>query len=131
MPNVDDHGLEVLKKAARNLDPVPKKDYAIQTILVGDESVGGGIYTPTILNFSIPTKDIEVELSLPVGCKAFVLRPRKNSRLRIAYTAGGTTSSWASVPLGGYWVENKRLSSNKVFVQSSKDNNTIEIVAYT
>lgn len=36
MPNVDDHGLEVLKKAARNLSPTPKKDYALQTLLVNE-----------------------------------------------------------------------------------------------
>ena len=32
MPNVDDHGLEVLKKAAQNLDPAPKKNYALQVL---------------------------------------------------------------------------------------------------
>jgi hypothetical protein len=32
MGNVDDHGLEVLKKAAQNLDPTSKKDYALQTL---------------------------------------------------------------------------------------------------
>lgn len=32
MPNVDDHGLEVLKKAAQNLDPVKKRDYALQVV---------------------------------------------------------------------------------------------------
>lgn len=39
MPNVDDHGLEVLKKAARNLSPTPKKDYAIQNLLVSEDGV--------------------------------------------------------------------------------------------
>lgn len=32
MANVDDHGLEVLKKAAINLDPTKKRDYALQTV---------------------------------------------------------------------------------------------------
>lgn len=31
MPNVDDHGLEVLKKAARNIGDTPKTDYGLQT----------------------------------------------------------------------------------------------------
>lgn len=30
MANVDDHGLEVLKKAAVNLDPTSKRNYALQ-----------------------------------------------------------------------------------------------------
>lgn len=35
MPNVDDHGLEVLKKAAVNLDPVSKRNYALQVVPAG------------------------------------------------------------------------------------------------
>ncbi len=42
MPNVDDHGLEVLKKAARNLDPTSKRNYALQVYIVGEEGVSGG-----------------------------------------------------------------------------------------
>ncbi len=33
MPNVDDHGLEVLKKAAVDIGVKPKTDYALQTVL--------------------------------------------------------------------------------------------------
>lgn len=45
MPNVDDHGLEVLKKAARNIGAKPKQDYALQVIVVSEDGVasGGGI----------------------------------------------------------------------------------------
>lgn len=131
MPNVDDHGLEVLKKAARNLDPTPKKDYALQVIVVADESTGGGApLSTTIINHSIPVKDVEHQINLPANCKAFLLRPRKNSRLKLSYDLGGTNTLFVTVPLGGYWVENKALQSASVFVQSSVDNNVIELVAY-
>lgn len=42
MPNVDDHGLEVLKKAARNIGAKPKQDYALQVIVVSQDGVNGG-----------------------------------------------------------------------------------------
>lgn len=42
MPNVDDHGLEVLKKAARNIGAKPKQDYALQVIIVSEDGVSGG-----------------------------------------------------------------------------------------
>lgn len=130
MPNVDDHGLEVLKKAARNLDPIPKKDYALQVILVKDESAGGGAFTPQVQNIPIPDKDVEVEIELPIEFKAFVLKARKVSRLRLAFGIGGTNAEWVSIPKGGVWVENKKLQSNKIFVQSNIDDNTIEVVSY-
>lgn len=130
MPNVDDHGLEVLKKAARNIDVVPKKDYALQVILVKDESVGGGIYTPEIKNVPLPTMDTEVEINLTADHKGFVLRSRKVARLRLAFVSGGTSIEWVTIPLGGYYVENKKIIGNKIFVQSNKDNTTLEVVIY-
>jgi hypothetical protein len=42
MPNVDDHGLEVLKKAARNIGATPKSDYALQVIVVSEDGVSTG-----------------------------------------------------------------------------------------
>lgn len=39
MPNVDDHGLEVLKKAAVNIGATPKTDYALQTVLANKFAV--------------------------------------------------------------------------------------------
>lgn len=130
MPNVDDHGLEVLKKAARNIDPVPKKDYALQVILVKDESAGGGTYAPEIQNVDLPTMNTEVEIDLTADHKGFILRSRKVARLRLAFVANGTNDKWVTIPLGGYYVENKKILGNKIFVQSNKDNTTLEVVIY-
>lgn len=131
MPNVDDHGLEVLKKAARNIDVIPKKDYALQVILVKDESGGTTPFTPQILNVEIPDADTEYEIDLPEDCKMFVLRARKISRLRLAYAAGDTDTAWVTIPRGGYWVEEKRLMGKNVYIQSNIGDNLIEVVAYT
>lgn len=130
MPNVDDHGLEVLKKAARNIGAIPKRDYALQVILVQDESGGTTEFSPTILNVSIPLQDTEVEIDLPEDCKYFILKARKTSRLRLSYVAGGTDIEWVTIPRGGYWVEEKRLLGKNVYIQSNIDNNLIEVIAY-
>ena len=130
MPNVDDHGLEVLKKAARNIDPVPKRDYALQVILVKDESTGDGVYIPDIINHNIAVKDVEETISLPVGYKAFILRPRRNCRLKLAFTTNGTNTQWVTIPRGGYWVENRKFNTNDLFIQSDTDNVMIEVVVY-
>lgn len=45
MPNVDDHGLEVLKKAAVNLDPTSKRNYALQVAVVPHPNGGNGVLT--------------------------------------------------------------------------------------
>lgn len=127
MPNVDDHGLEVLKKAARNLDPVPKRDYALQTWQVGDTSEGTD---PQILNVPVALADTEVEISLPSAYKSFILKSRKICRMKLAFVAGGTSDKWMTVPRGGYWVENKKVSSDKIYIQSDIADNLIEIVAY-
>jgi len=44
MPNVDDHGLEVIRKAARDLlsGGTAKRDYALQVWLMNPTSGGGG-----------------------------------------------------------------------------------------
>jgi hypothetical protein len=131
MPNVDDHGLEVLKKAARNIDPTPKKDYALQVVEVKNDIVGSGAYTPVIQNVAIPLKDVEIEIILPVSQKSFILKARKVSRLRLAFIVGGTSVEWVTIPRGGYWIEEKKLQDNKLYIQSSIDDNEIEVVTYT
>lgn len=131
MPNVDDHGLEVLKKAARNIDVVPKKDYALQVIVVADESASGTPFTPVVNSHNIVNAATEYALALPVGTKSFILRARKTSRLRLAFNPGETNTNWVTIPLGGYWIESKRLSGSSVYIQSNIANNIIEVISYT
>lgn len=130
MPNVDDHGLEVLKKAARNIDPTPKKDYALQVIVVGEEGSGPPALTPTISNVSAPNAGEEIEINIPPGTHAIYLRPRKISRMRIAYALGDTSANYISVGKGGFWFESRKITSPKIYLQTDIDNNLIECVFY-
>jgi hypothetical protein len=130
MPNVDDHGLEVLKKAARNLDPTPKKDYALQVIQVADESGAVASPDPEIINEEITNANEEIEITLPADYKSFILKSRRIAKLRLAYVSGGTDLEWVSIPRGGYWTEPKKLTTNKIYVQSNVANTTLEIVVY-
>jgi hypothetical protein len=54
MPNVDDHGLEVLKKAAINLDPTSKRDYALQVVVKPDPNGGNGLLTTEKTAVTVP-----------------------------------------------------------------------------
>lgn len=130
MPNVDDHGLEVLKKAARNLDPVPKRDYALQVIVVGEEGSGPPALTPTISNVAAPNADEEIEINIPAGTHAIYLRPRKICRMRIAYVSGDTATNYVSIGKGGFWFESRKITAPKIFLQTDVDNNLIEAVFY-
>lgn len=129
MPNVDDHGLEVLKKAARNLDVIPKKDYALQVILVKDESDAGKKFTPTIFNIEA-TADSTTTIPLPENHLAFILRARKNSRFKLAYSEEGIDNTFISVPLGGYWIENKKIDSSNIYVVTNRDT-VLELITYS
>jgi len=130
VPNVDDHGLEVLKKAARNIGAQPKQDYALQTILISDESTASPPSTPVILNQLIPLANVENEIVLPLGTKSFLLKARKICRLKLAYAQGETSVAWIEIPLGGFWKEVHPLASNKIYLQSDRDNQVIEILTY-
>lgn len=133
MANVDDHGLEVLKKSARDIGVVPKRDYALQAIIVADESATGGAVasTPIISNFTIALADTEVEFTLPIDYKSFMFRARQTARLRMAYASGQTNVEWVTIPLGGVWGENKKLAPPKLYFQSNRANTVLEFVFYT
>lgn len=76
MPNVDDHGLEVLKKAARNIGVTPKTDYALQVVDTPDVNQTG--------LSSLITIGIGATVELKVGAT------RKTDRQYINIQAKGT-----------------------------------------
>ncbi len=55
MPNVDDHGLEVLKKAAVDIGDTPKRDYALQTVLANKFAIpaNADAYTREVVGNSV------------------------------------------------------------------------------
>lgn len=58
MPNVDDHGLEVLKKAAIDIGSTPKRDYALQTVLANKFALpaNADAYTREVIGNSVVYK---------------------------------------------------------------------------
>lgn len=74
MPNVDDHGLEVLKKAARDLLPsgVAKRDYALQVWLMNPNEISGGgggtsgALTLQKISFSISALQVGTWVQVPI-----------------------------------------------------------------
>jgi len=74
MPNVDDHGLEVLKKAARDLltGGKAKADYALQVYLINPQDItggGGGAGGSLVLqkvSFSITALQINTWVQVPL-----------------------------------------------------------------
>lgn len=71
MPNVDDHGLEVLKKAARDLltGGKAKNDYALQVWLMNPTTGGGGsggALTLQKISFSISALQVGTWVQVPI-----------------------------------------------------------------
>ncbi len=68
MPNVDDHGLEVLKKAARDLltGGKAKNDYALQVWLMNSTTGGGGALTLQKISFSISALQVGTWVQVPI-----------------------------------------------------------------
>jgi len=130
MPTVGDHGLEVLRKAARDIGAKPLTDYALQVWLLNGGSESNVALAPTIQNISISTKDTEVEIAIPVNTKKFMIRARKISRLKLAFVAGESDTNFVTIPLGGAWIEANQITATSIFIQSSIDNNEIEFLTY-
>lgn len=68
MPNVDDHGLEVIKKAARDLlqGGIPKRDYALQVWVMNGSSGGGEALVLQKVSISITLPQVGTWVTVPL-----------------------------------------------------------------
>lgn len=142
MSDVDDHGLEVIKKAAEYVDPASptkKKDYYLK---VGGSPSGDPIppipvifdnpSTPKITNLLVPNQNIEVEHVLVPNCRRFLLRARGNSRVQFSFVSGESSTNFVTIPLGGYHeVDNVEIPQSSIFLQLNKDGDTVEILEWS
>jgi hypothetical protein len=85
--------------------------------------------SPTVYNVAVTLADDEVSFALPANCKKFFFRSRKISRLKFGY-APGVSTTYITIPLGGYWSESSTFVSQTIYFESSVANNTIEIIVY-
>ena len=123
---VDDHGLEVLKKAGLDISG-NKTNYAIQTTVVSGSSSNT---TANIVNILVSLANVEQTFSLPANCKGFLIRARQNCRMRLSYVVNGTTTAWITIGLGGYFKDDNKYSSQNIYYQVDRANTDIEILTY-
>lgn len=95
-------------------------------------SVGDGVQTPNILNISIPAKNVETAIPLPNGTKILRFHARKDSKLQYSFTSGATDTTYKTLWPGNEFRENGiQLSSKVLYVRTSKDDEIIEVLAWT
>lgn len=94
--------------------------------------VGGGVdTTATIFNVNIISAGVEQSQALPANTKRFIIRSRNNAQLRLAYTTGGTSSSYLTIPRGNSFEDEEYYASQTIYFQSTQPGDVIEIVAYS
>lgn len=144
MSQVDDHGLEVIKKSAEYTEPLsssPKKDYYIK---VGGAPSGASyvippipvsvdpVTTPTIFNVTATLANTEYSQALPSDTKKLLLRCRGLSRIQFSFASGGTNTNYITIRPGTvYSVEGLSLSSSTIYFETSLAGQVVEILTWT
>ena len=128
---VDDHGLEVLKKAGEQVTPGDKSDYYIK---VKDIFGGGGLAstTPKIYNVSVPLANTEVSQALTASTKYFMIKARGSSKLQFAFISTESSTNFITVPAGSSYSESGlSLTGKTIYFQTSKASETVEIMEWS
>lgn len=119
--NPNDQGVD---RRVADLDAHEKLDQVISGLGVGNT-------TPSIQNILIPNKDIEQTLTLPNATKSYIIRSRLNGKLRLAFSAGETSTNYLTIPAGSSYKDENFYSSQAIYFRSTKDNDVLELVVYT
>jgi len=93
-----------------------------------------GKKTPTIQNLSMPTSGTEYSFSIPASSVAIEFMSRECGKIQFAFTATESGTTFRTVwPGAEYPIENLDASNGAitVYVQSTKDNDVLEIVSWT
>ena len=85
----------------------------------------------TIFNIIVPTKNIEQSQQLPSNTKTFFMRSRNKGNIKVAYTQNQTDTNFITVVKGSVYTDEQVYDEVTIYFQSSKDNDVIEIIAYT
>ena len=94
--------------------------------------LGGSTDTiPVIYNVNIINSGTEYSQTLPSDTKKYLIRSRNKGSLRLAYTLGGTNTTYLTLPTGTSYVDSNFYSSITLYFQSTKPGDILEIVAYT
>jgi len=89
---------------------------------------------PTVVAVAVVLANTEYSYTFPTGTKSFMLRDREaDSKLRIAYTANGTSGNdyFTNYPGNIYPKDNLNTTSGfTIYFRSNKANRTIEILSW-
>lgn len=87
---------------------------------------GAGNTTPFVNNVTAVSANTEYSYAIPDGTTVLTIKPR-NSSLKIAYTAGTSGTTYATISKGGsYTVDNINTSGITVYFQSPDNNSVVE-----
>jgi len=81
---------------------------------------------PIIANISAPTANTEYSYAFPTDTKKFLLQARKGT-LRVAFSSGGTNTTYLTIAVGCNYVIDNIKTSVTVYFQSNKPSDVIEI----
>lgn len=89
--------------------------------------------SPVIINQTSGLAGVEESISLPIGTKRFLIKPRTPTKLQVSYNSGQTNTNFISVNPGKIYEEkNINLTSGlMVYYELNKPNIDVEIVYWT
>jgi hypothetical protein len=92
-----------------------------------------GVDTPTIFNISALLSGTEYSQVIPDGTRKFILKVRGGeAALKIAFSAGGTSTTFLSVSRGAnFIISGVSLTSATVYFQVDKPGKIIEILTWS
>lgn len=100
--------------------------------IVGSTTIAGK-GTPTVQNLSMPTAGTEYSFNIPAGSVAAEFFSRECGKLQFAFTATESGSNYRTVFPGAEYTIDLLDAGNPiitVYVQSTKDNDVLEIVTW-
>jgi len=91
-----------------------------------------GVKNPTIANETILLANTEYEYSLPLNTKRFFMQNRDNGLVKVAYEMNESGTQYVTIFPGGVLTELgiKKLDQLKIYFQSTKSNQTLEIMSW-
>ena len=89
---------------------------------------GTGNTTPSIANIPCAVAGNEYSYALPAGCRKFVLKARKSSKIEFAYVTAATEV--LTINSGFSFVDENTYLSQTIYFKCSKTDEVVEVAAY-
>lgn len=100
------------------------------TSAVSNVTVNQSNTTVEIVNQTLATANTEYSKVLPANCKKFMIKPRTDCVLRIAYASGETNVSYITLKFGAVYVDDNFYTNQTIYVQSNVGATVLEIISY-